>query len=83
MSGGVVYQDGAFREVDPQPNPLYLAGLARTVCQCLLEFLPTGQAQLVYGVEVQAPVRQLMFSLLFTGLALWLGVKLFERKEIR
>lgn len=59
MSGGVMYQNGAFQEVAPQPNPLYLAGLARTVCQCLLEFLPTGQAQLVYGVEVQAPVRQL------------------------
>lgn len=81
MSGGVMYQNGAFQELAPQPNPLYLAGLAQTVCQCLLEFLPTGQAQLVYGVEVQAPVRQLAFSLLFTGVALWTGIKLFEKKK--
>lgn len=83
MIGGVMYQDGAFQEVAPTPNPLYLGGLARTLCRWMLELLPTGQAQLVYSTEVTAPWRPLLLSLLFTGAVLWVGIKAFEKKDIR
>ncbi|HJD17905.1 MAG TPA: ABC transporter permease [Candidatus Fournierella excrementavium] len=83
MLSGVVYADGAFQEVEPHPNPMYLAGAARTVCTWALEFLPAGQAQLVRGVEVASPLRMLAFSALFTALALLAGVCIFQKKDLK
>ena len=83
LTGGVMYADGAFREVDPAPHPMYLAGPARMLCTLALEFLPTGQALLMHGAQITAPWRQLGLSALFTALFLWAGVRFFEKKEIR
>lgn len=83
MIGGVVYADGMFQEVEPHPNPMYLAGAARTACTWALEFLPAGQAQLVRSVEVASPLRMLAFSALFTALALWAGVCIFQKKDLK
>ena len=83
MLSGVVYADGAFQEVEPHPNPMYLAGAARTVCTWALEFLPAGQAQLVRCVEVASPLRMLAFSALFTALALFAGVCIFQKKDLK
>lgn len=83
LTGGVMYVDGAFREVDPAPNPRYLSGTARTVCTLALEFLPAGQALLVRSAEVVSPLRQLALSALFTALFLWAGVRLFQTKDIK
>ena len=83
MISGVVYADGAFQEVEPHPNPMYLAGAARAVCAWAMEFLPAGQAQLVRGVEVASPLRMLTFSALFTALALLAGVCIFQKKDLK
>lgn len=83
MLSGVVYADGAFQEVEPHPNPMYLAGAVRTACTWALEFLPAGQAQLVRGVEVASPLRMLAFSALFTALALLAGVCIFQKKDLK
>lgn len=83
MTGGVMYADGAFQEVAPEPNPLYLSGWARTACTWLLDLLPAGQALLMHGAEITAPARQILCSLLFTGLVLWAGIRAFQRKEIK
>lgn len=83
MISGVVYADGAFQEMEPHPNPMYLAGAVRTACTWALEFLPAGQAQLVRGVEVDSPLRMLAFSSLFTALALLAGACIFQKKDLK
>lgn len=83
LTGGVMYVDGAFREVDPAPNPRYLAGTARLVCTLALEFLPTGQALLVRNAEIASPLRMLALSALCTSLFLWAGVRIFQTKDIK
>ena len=83
MISGVVYADGAFQEMEPHPNPMYLAGAVRTACTWALEFLPAGQAQLVRGVEVDSPLRMLAFSALFTALALLAGACIFQKKDLK
>lgn len=83
MNGGVMYENGAFKEVNPEPNPLYLTGMARKICTWILEFLPTGQTQLMYSNEIVSPVRQIIFSVLFTAIVLWAGIKMFQKKDIK
>ena len=83
MTGGVMYVDGAFREMDPAPNPQYLGGAVRLVCTLVLEFLPTGQAQLLRDVQAASPLRMIALSALFTALLLGAGVLLFRKKDVK
>lgn len=83
MSGGIMYENGAFREVAPAPNPMYLAGTARTVCTWILELLPAGQTQLMRNLEIASPVRQIILSVLWTCIFLWAGIRAFEKKDIK
>lgn len=80
---GAVLIDGQIQILDPEPNPLYLSGTARIVCECLRDFLPTGQAIQMANTDIAHPLRQLLFSLLLTViLTLW-GLAAFRRKNIR
>lgn len=83
MSGGIMYENGAFRKVAPAPNPMYLAGTARTVCTWILELLPAGQTQLMRNLEIASPVRQIILSVLWTCIFLWAGIRAFEKKDIK
>lgn len=83
MNEGVTYVNGQFLMPEPTPNPLYLSGMVRTVCQCTLELLPTGQALLVNDVALEQPIRTFLLSVAFTIGVLTLGCCLFRRKNIR
>ena len=74
--GAVVMQESA-------PNPLYLSGMIRTVCEVALELLPTGQALLLSEVAIEYPARAIALSVVFTTVTLLVGSMLFRRKDIK
>jgi len=69
--------------MEPTPNPLYLSGVIRTVCEVALELLPTGQALLLSDVAIEYPVRAIVLSVVFTTVTLLVGSMLFRRKDIK
>lgn len=81
--GGMAYIDCEFKMIDPTPNPLYLTGIVRLICECILDFLPTGQSILLADMVIEHPVRQIIFSVLFTVMALTIGSMAFRRKDIK
>lgn len=70
-------------EMEPFPNPLYLSGAIRTVCEVALELLPTGQALLLSDVAIEYPIRAIALSVVFTTVTLLVGSMLFRRKDIK
>jgi len=74
--GAVVMQESV-------PNPLYLSGMIRTVCEVALELLPNGQALLLSNVAIEYPVRAIAMSAVFTIVTLLVGSMLFRRKDIK
>ena len=74
--GAVVMQESV-------PNPLYLSGMIRTVCEVALELLPTGQALLLSDVAIEYPIRAIALSAVFTTVTLLVGSMLFRRKDIK
>ena len=83
MKEGMMVVGTQLVAMDPAPNPLYLSGVIRTVCEVALEFLPTGQALLLSDVAVEYPVRAIALSAVFTIVTLLVGSMLFRRKDIK
>ena len=76
VNGAVVMQESA-------PNPLYLSGTIRTICEIALEFFPTGQALLLSAVAIEYPARAIALSVVFTTVTLLVGGMLFKKKDIK
>ena len=83
MNEGMMLVGTQLVEMEPTPNPLYLSGMIRTVCEAALELLPTGQALLLSDVAVEYPVRAIALSVVFTTVTLLVGGMLFRRKDIK
>ena len=83
MNEGMMLVGTQLVEMEPTPNPLYLSGMIRTVCEVALELLPTGQALLLSEVAVEYPVRAIALSVVFTTVTLLVGGMLFRRKDIK
>ena len=83
MNEGMMLVGTQLVEMEPTPNPLYLSGDIRTVCEVALELLPTGQALLLSDVAVEYPVRAISLSSVFTIVTLLVGSMLFRRKDIK
>ena len=83
MNEGMMLVGTQLVEMEPTPNPLYLSGMIRTVCEAALELLPTGQALLLSDVAVEYPVRAIALSVVFTTVTLLVGGMLFKKKDIK
>ena len=83
MNEGMTLVGTQLVEMEPTPNPLYLSGMIRTVCEVALELLPTGQALLLSDVTIEYPVRAIALSAVFTIVTLLVGSMLFRRKDIK
>lgn len=75
--------DGEMVMIEASPNPLYIGGSLRLVLELILEFLPTGQTLLVNCVDLEHPIRCILLALAFTGLMLFIGIRMFRKKDIR
>lgn len=80
---GMLYIEGQLVMQEPTPNPLYLSGTIRILCQCIMELIPNGQALLTNYVSIEHPIRVILFSMIFTIGILTLGCSLFRRKDIK
>ena len=83
MNEGMTLVGTQLVEMEPTPNPLYLSGTIRTVCEVTLELLPTGQALLLSDVAIEYPIRAIGLSVVFTIVTLFAGSMLFGRKDIK
>lgn len=83
MNDGMTLVGTQLVEMEPTPNPLYLSGMIRTVCEVALELLPTGQALLLSDVAIEYPVRAIALSVVFITVTLLAGSVLFRRKDIK
>lgn len=83
MNEGMMLVGTQLVEMEPTPNPLYLSGMIRTVCEVALELLPNGQALLLSEVAIEYPVRAILLSVVFTTVTLLVGSRLFRRKDIK
>lgn len=83
MNQGTMLVGRQLVEMEPTPNPLYLSGMIRTVCEVALELLPTGQALLLSEVAIEYPARAIVLSIAFTVVTLLVGNILFRRKDIK
>ena len=83
MHTGMTIVGNQFVEMEPTPNPLYLSGIVRMVCELALELLPTGQALLLSDVAIEYPVRAVALSAVFTIVTLLVGGMLFKKKDIK
>ena len=83
MNEGMTLVGTQLVAMEPTPNPLYLSGAIRTVCEVALELLPTGQALLLSDVSIEYPVRAIALSVVFTTVTLLVGGMLFRRKDIK
>ena len=83
MNEGMTLVGTQLVAMEPTPNPLYLSGAIRTVCEVTLELLPTGQALLLSDVAIEYPVRALVLSIAFTVVTLIVGNILFRKKDIK
>ena len=69
-------------EVEAQPNPLYLEGTAREVCQWIHDILPSGQSMQISNLAGDYPLRWPACSLIVFFAVSGLGICLFERKDL-
>ena len=83
MNQGMMLVGTQLVEMEPTPNPLYLSGMIRTVCEVALELLPNGQALLLSNVAIECPARAIAMSAVFTIVTLLVGSMLFRRKDIK
>ena len=83
LHSGVMVTANGFEIGDPEPNPLYLSGNIRTLFECLLDFLPTGQAILMSDNAIAHPLRQLIFSVIVTVGSSAAGLFAFRRKDLK
>lgn len=81
--GGTAYIDGEYVNIPPTPNPLYLGGNVRRFWECVLDFLPTGQAILMNEVAIEHPFREVGSSVVLTAVVLFAGCRAFRRKDIK
>lgn len=68
---------------DPVPNPYYIAGFKRTVCEFLMQFLPTGQGILVSNSEITNPVINMIYSIAITVIVNFCGIIAFKKKDLK
>ena len=65
------------------PNPYYLSGAKREICQFFYDFLPGGQAVQCASAQVQNPLKLLVYSGITFFFTSFLGATIFQQKNIR
>lgn len=69
-------------EVEQQPNPLYLEGTPREVCQWIHDTMPTGQCFQISNLGGDYPLRWPFCSLAAFIVITGTGIRLFARKDL-
>jgi len=68
---------------DPYPNPMYVAGVKRTIMEFVSDFLPTGQSIQMSNLEAERVSRFPLLSGAFVVFTSSVGLLAFRRKDIQ
>lgn len=84
MYDSYMYVDEAGEIVieEAQPNPNYVGGTKRAVCQFLVDFLPGGQVVQIVNMSAKQPWLLLLYSCLITVGTTGAGLVLFQKKDL-
>ena len=74
--------DGEFVS-EMEPNPRYLQGTERAVCEFFVDLIPTGQAVRYYVLTFAHPLRMVLCALGITAVSTGAGFALFQRKDLK
>lgn len=65
------------------PNPYFLIGTKRTVCEFLMDFLPGGQSVQLMQQSVTQPALLILYSAMIVVISNAAGMFFFRRKDIK
>lgn len=65
------------------PNPAYLSGLRRSVCEFFYDLLPSGQLNQIIQQDFARAARWPWFSLAFFAAVTWVGLLSFRQKNVQ
>lgn len=83
MISGVQITQNGLDMTEPTPNPNYIAGTEREICDLIVDFLPTGQGLRMWMLEITHPVRMILSSLFLTAAVTAGGIAAFQKKNIK
>ena len=83
FNGGMAWIDGEFVMVEETPNPMYLTGSVRTVCELLYRLLPTGQAIAMTSADISTPLLNIAASLIVAVVITAVGILSFRKKDLK
>lgn len=83
MISGVQITQNGLDMTEPAPNPNYITGAEREICDFIVDFLPTGQGLRMWMLEITHPVRMLLSSLFITVAMTAGGIAAFQKKNIK
>lgn len=75
--------DGTIQFGPEKPNPAYLGGIKRQICEWLLQFLPSSQSVLIAKEEITNPLINMAYSVIFTIAVNICGVLAFRKKNLK
>lgn len=81
--GFMITADGAFKPMDPEPNPLYIRGAMRVFLQAICDILPSGQAMQLELSEPHTPELMPLYSIGLTAAVSVIGAAVFRRKDLK
>lgn len=67
---------------DEIPNPAYVSGIKRKICEFLVIFLPTGQGILMANQEIHFPI-EILYSTIVTVAVNICGIFTFRKKDLK
>lgn len=82
VNGLIITQEG-MQMGEPEPNPRYLTGIKREICQFVMDFLPTGQCIQMEELTVVHPVRMILSSVIIVLVTTLGGIAAFEKKDLK
>ncbi|MFR0985373.1 MAG: hypothetical protein ACLSFZ_01285 [Frisingicoccus sp.] len=65
------------------PNPMYVTRSKREIYQFFMDFLPSGQCAQLANLEVLHPYRIGIYSIVIIAVTNFLGLFLFNKKDIK
>lgn len=75
--------DGEMKIEENVPNPSFLSGASRTVCEWIVDILPMGQACMLSRGEITHPLREILSSVVLTLVLLLIGTAAFQKKDMK
>ncbi|MCI8388920.1 MAG: ABC transporter permease subunit [Clostridiales bacterium] len=79
---GIVMTANGIEFSDPVPNPRYLSGVKRDICQFIYDFNPAGQSMMFTNLSMVHFWQLAAYSLIIVVITTTAGIIVFKRKDL-